>query len=211
MAGKPDDLIAFIDESKRPIRNRRTGKADTTQWHYVLAAVVIMRTDLDNVRRKILQIEADLNYELHYHEMKSHTRRRNAIDAIGEITEWESYITETNKPIKPGADYEHGARASQLRSCFSYLHSLEIKNLVLETRAMPNGNQTLDAKDASVLEKLRHQTDIDNNFRLDHVTKNETILKIADLLASSRTDMLCAKDESIYPRIGHRATIIKSE
>ncbi len=210
VAAKPEDLLAFIDESKRPVRNRKTGKPDTTQWQYALAAVVIMRADLTLVRQQLQQIEADLNYKLHYHEMKSHTRRRNAIDAINSIAEWDGYIAETSKPIKPSGEKEHGARASQLKQAFVYLGIRGITQVAIETRVRPEAkHKTLDKNDLAMAKKLRDQKIIDARFHLEHVGKEETLLKIADLLASSRTDMLCARDEAIYPRIGHRVTSIK--
>ena len=35
----PADLIAFIDESKKPDRDRKTGKVKPGSWHYVLMGI----------------------------------------------------------------------------------------------------------------------------------------------------------------------------
>ncbi len=211
MAGQPDEFIAFIDESKRPMRNRRTGKVDITQWHYVLAVVIIMRIDLESVRQKILRIEADLNYELHYQEMKSNTRRCNAIEAIEQIKEWNGILFETMKPIGQSNAEEHRTRASQLKQSFQMLaNNYQSTKVILETRAKRKTSRpTLDNKDIAVLQKLYATKKVARTFQIRHETKQEPILKIADLLASSRTDMLCVSDETIYPQIGHRVIIVK--
>jgi len=40
---RPDDLIAFLDESRKPVRDGRTGRVSGRGDHYVVVAAVVWR------------------------------------------------------------------------------------------------------------------------------------------------------------------------
>lgn len=113
-----DDLVAFFDESHRPVRDRKTGKPDPTKWHYVMAAAVVFVSDIERCCERLVEIETKFGYGLHYSELNSGKRRRDTVDAICGIAEWEGYVFETPKPISPGGGYEQTARELNLNRRF---------------------------------------------------------------------------------------------
>jgi len=204
-------LVAFIDESHRPVRDRKTGKADLSRWFYVIGVVVVFSDDIEACRQQLADIETKLGYELHYHDLKSPTRRTNAVDAIASLPSWDGFIIEDPKPIPQGGGYEQTARERLLYRGFPLLAGLGVTRVVLETRVRATTRQaTLDERDRAVVVKLRQQGRLGDSFITRHTTKAESMLKLADMLASCRTDFLCARSEEIYPRIGHRVTIHKT-
>ncbi len=202
-------LVAFIDESRKPLRHRKTGKPDHGRLYYVTAAAVLFRGDLEECRSALLRAEAGLGFDLHYSDLKSSTRRRTAVDAIAAVGDWEGYFYELAGPISGSPGAERKARFDQLSQAFQDLENVGVSHATLETRNRAAArNMTLDERDRALVVKLRQAGKISDNFEIAHSGKDEPMLKIADVLASSRTDLLCAKDESIFPRLAHRVTIV---
>ena len=210
---KPDDLVAFLDESHKPVRDRKTGKPDHGSLHYVTAAAVVFRGDLDHCRKQLLAIETELGFELHYGEtMKSHQRRKRVALALAGIDSWEGFIFETPKPITRKKGAERTARSAQLRKAYTFFDGEGIKRAILETRSRASvGRATLDDRDIALLQKMQSKGEVSRDLQISHASKEEPMLKIADFLASSRSDFLCSSDVSIYPLVGHRVSIVGSE
>ena len=205
------ELVAFLDESKKPVRNRRTGKVDRDAHYYVVASAVTFSGDLDDCRAKIAALETDLGYKLHFSGLRSHTRRVNAVDAVVDLLEgWESHLFESSVPFRATAGAEHRARAQLLEAAFTYLgNEAGVNHVVLETRAEPvSGFDQLDTRDHRVLQKLHSRSQVPAGFSISHATKHELALGLADILAGARTDFLCGKDDECYARLSHRVTRI---
>ena len=206
------DLVAFIDESKKPARDRATGRVARTGDFYVVASVVTMEGDLEGHREQIAKLEVELGFKLHYGDLRSLERRVQAVEAIATIQGWEASVFESGKPIRAsGGGAEHRIRAKALEAAFIDLGTDGgVDRVVLETRSQPSeGFHELDAKDHRVLQSLVTKAQVPPEFTISHASKDETLLSLADIVASSRTDMLCGKDDECYARIGHRVQKIR--
>lgn len=198
------DLVAFIDESRKPMRDRRTGRVARTGYHYVVAGGVVIGGDADRVRLRLAGLEADLGFPLHYSDM-SLERRRRAAQALATVDGWEGYVFETARPL-PDQNYsEHFVRAKVVGAAFECLSTDGgVVYATLETRNHPGrGLNELDRKDHQVLQKLLSQNRVPRDFRISHADKSEKLLAIADLLAGARTDYLCAVDNEPYGLLAH--------
>lgn len=45
-----DELVAFVDEPRKPVRDEATGRVAGEGGHYVVAAAVVLRGDADDCR-----------------------------------------------------------------------------------------------------------------------------------------------------------------
>ena len=200
------DLVAFLDESKKPVRDRATGRPSASGDFYVVAAVIVLEGDLGDVRTQLAAIETGLGFGLHYRQLRSQRRRIAAIEAINEIGAWDGYLFETGRPLHPRHHSEHHIRAKTLTEAFTLLGAAGgVTEVTLETRAYPKrGFYQLDQKDHQVLQKLLTREQVPEEFRIHHTDKTEPVLKLADLLAGARSDFLCGVNEEVYARIAHR-------
>lgn len=120
---------------------------------------------------------------------------------------WEAHLFESAAAIpSAGGGAEHRIRAKAPEAAFVYLADVgAVERVVLESRAQPTaGFQELDAKDHRVLQRLITRSQVPAHFSISHTGNDEPLLSIADIVASARTDMLCARDSECYARIGHR-------
>ena len=199
-------LIAFLDESKKPVRDRSTGRVATGGDHYyVVAAATVFASDLGDVRAQLSDIEAGLGYKLHYGDL-SHKRRVEAIEAVEAIDGWDGYIFETARPLSSRHYTERHVRAKTLIAAFVHMSTEGgVAQVVLETRADPkSGFDILDQHDHQVLQRLLSRKEVPEDLRISHDDKTEKVLQIADLLAGARSDFLCGINVDVYPLIGHR-------
>lgn len=95
----PTDLVAFFDESKKPVRDRATKKVVPNSEFYVVAGAVVLHGDLDGFRAQVAKLEADLGFTLHYYDLNSRARLTAAVEAIDSIEGWDTYLFETGAPI----------------------------------------------------------------------------------------------------------------
>ena len=204
------DLIAFLDESRKPPRDPSTGRPSGSSHHYVVAGAIVLDGDTSGMRQNIADIELDLGYPLHYSDLRSSTRRRDAIAAIATIPEWDGYLFETARSLPQRNYSEHHVRAKVLTAAFVHLSVNEgVAQITLETRARPKqGMYHLDLKDHQVLRKLLRRQAVPANVHIRHDDKTERILAVADLLAGARSDFLCRVDPEPYTLIAHRVRAI---
>lgn len=199
------ELIAFLDESRKPLRDPVTRRVDAHgRKHYVVAAAVVIDGDSPNLRRWLEQVESEVGYPLHYQDLST-ARRVAALEAIDGIDGWDGYLYETARAL-PDAGYdEHHVRAKVIERALTHLSSEGVVRATLETRAGTNRRfLPLDNKDHRVVRKLRRQKAIPDDFRISHSNKTETMLQIADLLAGARSDHLCGVNRETFWRISHR-------
>ena len=205
------ELTAFLDESRKPIRNPATGRVDDLgRNHYVVAAAVVLDGDIPNIRRQLERIEAEIGYPLHYQDLST-ARRVEVLEVIAGIDGWDGYLFETARAL-PDAHYsEHHVRAKLVADALTYLSSQGVVEAVLETRAGTNRRfLPLDDKDHDVVRRLQRQEAIPDSFRISHDDKTEAILQIADLPAGARSDWLCDVNREAHARIGHRVRAIRT-
>ncbi|MDE0170138.1 MAG: hypothetical protein OXS29_11560 [bacterium] len=205
------ELIAFLDESRKPTRNPKTGRVrEPERYYYVVAAAVVIDGDSPNIRHQLGQVETEIAYPLHYRNLST-TRRVEALEAIDRIDGWDGYLYETVRPLPEAGYSEHHVRAKLVAEALTHLNSEGVVEAVLETRAGTKTDfQPLDDKDYQVLRKLQRQRVVPNSFRISHGDKAETILQIADLLAGARSDWLCEVNREAHARIGHRVHTIRT-
>lgn len=204
------NLIAFLDESRKPVRDPATGRVDSTATHYVVAAAVVLDGELDEIRTAVTEVERLLGYRLHYADLRSRRRRLRVVEALATVPGWDGYVFETARALHTRTS-EHHVRAKVLTVAFSHLsNDVGVLQLNLETRALPQrGFRVLDDKDNQVLERLLSQKAVPADLRINHVTKSEVVLCIADVLAGARSDFLCGADREAYPLLAHRVRGIK--
>ena len=205
------DLVAFLDESRKPIRNPKTGRVgEPGRYYYVVAAAVVIDGDSSDIRSRLGRVEAGLGYPLHYRNLST-TRRIEAITAIDGINGWDGYLYETARPLPDAGYNEHHVRAKVVEEALTHLSSQGVVEAVLETRAGTNRRfLSLDNKDYDVLHRLQQQGTVPERFRISHDDKTETVLQIADLLAGARSDWLCEVNREAHARIGHRVHTIRT-
>lgn len=199
------ELIAYLDESRKPMRDPATGHVSGRGEHYVVAAAVVIEDDMD-LGEAIAGIEERLGYRLHYADLRSRERRLAAVTELAEIAGWDGYLFETARPLPSRHHSEHHVRAKILASAFTVLSADGgVSRVSLETRATPKkGFTQLDKKDHQVLQKLLTQKMVPADFGISHTDKSEPLLIIADILAGARSDFLCMADQEPYPLIAHR-------
>ena len=197
------ELVAYLDESRKPMRNPATGRVDHRFHHYVVAAVVILDGESADIRHRLGRIGGRFGYPLHYRSLGPGSRI-GALEGIEEINGWDGYIFETARALPDAHFKEHHVRAKIMEAAFVRLCSEGIMRAVLETRSAPMQGFTLDQKDHQVLNRLQRQKSVLAGFRISHADKTEAILQLPDLLAGSRSDWLCSVDRNPYARVSHR-------
>lgn len=199
------ELVAFLDESVKPMRDPATAAVSRTGRHYVLAAAVVLDGDIDELRGSLDRITASIGRQLHYRDL-SRQHRVRSLEAVAAIEGWEGYVFETARPFLARNLSEHHVRATLVGNAFEFLSlSRGVARAVIETRSHPTaGFVTLDQKDHDVLHRLRRREEIAGAFEICHATKAEPILQMADLLAGARSDWLCGVDRDPYSVITHK-------
>lgn len=205
------ELIAFLDESRKPIRNPKTGRVgEPGRYYYVVAAAVVIDGDSPDIRHQLREVETEVGYPLHYRNL-SRTRRIEALEAIDGIDGWDGHLYETARPLPDAGYSEHHVRAKVIEQALTHLSTQGVEEAVLETRAGTNRRfLPLDNKDRDVLHRLQQQGTVPGSFRISHDDKTESILQIPDLLAGARSDWLCDVNREVHARIGHRVHTIRT-
>lgn len=200
------DLVAYLDESKKPVRDESTGKASPTHEYYVVAAAVVLLGEADEVRDSLADVVDRLGYPLHYREFRSMHRRAEALDAIAAVDGWEVYLFETAKPMSNRHNSEHHLRSKTLGAALRVLSmDVGVSDVVLESRAhVARGFTALDRSDNSVLKSLLDDGLVPPELSIRHADKAESLFQIPDLIAGARTDHLCGADRQFYARIANR-------
>jgi Protein of unknown function (DUF3800) len=184
------DLVAYIDESKKPVRDGSTGKVSHTHEYYVVAAAIVLSGEAEEVRAELLSAVDRLGYRLHYREFRSVQRRTEALDAITAIDGWEAYIFETAKPMSNRHNSEHHLRSKTLGAAFNVLSTeVGVHDVVLESRAhVARGFTSLDRNDNSVLKSLLDDGVVPPGLSIRHTDKSESLFQLSDMVAGARTD-----------------------
>ena len=200
------DLVAYLDESRKPVRDPATGRVADGGEHYVVAAAVVFGTEADRIRASLLAIERDLGFALHYGELRSRARRIAVVDAIVLLPDWDGYLFETARPVDFRRRSEHAIRAAILAEAFPTLEvDAGVGSIVLESRAMVTDVAgVIDTKDLDVLRHVHKSGRVSGALQIGHAPKNEAILAIADVIAGARGDFICGADRGVYPRLAHR-------
>jgi len=133
-----DDLVAYLDESRKPVRDLATGRVAGRGEHYVVAAAVVIDGDLGAIRAEITDIETRLRYRLHYADLRGRERKTAVLTALDEVDGWDAYVFETRRPLPTRNFSEHHVRAKILAVAFTLLgNDVGTSRVVLETRATP--------------------------------------------------------------------------
>jgi hypothetical protein len=196
------DLTAYVDESCKPVRDRKTGRATTGQ-HYVAASAVILSGDEHRLRADLAALAHTIGAPLHYYELST-AKRIDVVKRLADIDGWEGGTFETRHPFWPSTN-EHHARAKVIGEALTVLPTKGATHVVLETRGVANtGFGKLNQKDHDVLRKLQRQKQVPAGLRIEHRTKAELILAIADIVAGARTDHLCGVTDQPHALLAHR-------
>lgn len=200
------DLHAYLDESKKPVRDPSSGRVSGSGYHYAVGAAVVLRGDAQRVREEVRGVAERLDCNLHFSDL-SRRLKQEVMSAVGGIDGWEGIVYETRAPV-PNRIPERRSRARLLHAAFPDLvATLDVHVVTLETRAAPHkGFEELDRQDHSTWQSLIAKGVLPQGRVLMHRGKDEPLLWIADLLAGARTDDLCAVDRSAFSVIAHRVS-----
>lgn len=202
------DILAFVDESKKPVRDPATGKVSAAGDHYVVAAAIVLNGDAADIRAELRDLLEEVGHDLHYSHMSAR-RRAVALTGIVDISGWDGLVYETATPV-PGRRPEQRTRARILTAALPDLTEVHgVRVVTLETRAAPQkGFYTLDQDDHATWRSLIDRGLVPSGRAIAHGDKSEPLLWVADLLAGARSDYLCGTDRGMYPLIAHRASHI---
>jgi hypothetical protein len=197
-------LHAFLDESRKPLRDGATGGVATWGDHYAIAAVTLLEGTIDDSREQLKAFRRELGFSLHFSDLAPR-RRRLVIEGLLTMESWDGFLYESAEPLSRSIP-ERRMRDRILRVAFDDLATeFGVRAFTLESRATPrHGQWTLNRQDHSTLATLISRGQVPRSAALAHATKSEPILWIADVIASCRTDYLCGKDRSIFPLLAHR-------
>jgi len=200
------DLVAFLDESKKPVRDPAARGAVQGQYHYVIASAVVLSGDLQRLRDELSRLAPPPGVPLHYGDIKGAEGRQRCAEAVAGVDSWDGFVYETAAPVSERGAAEHFVRSKLLQAALVGLtHEQGVVAVTLESRAKPSsGFHQLDAKDHQVLQKLVSRNEVPARLRLAHGTKLEPLLWIPDTLAGARTDHLCAVNRIPYAPLGAR-------
>ena len=137
---RPCDLIAFLDESRKPVRDGRTGRVSGQGDHYVVVAAVVLAADADDCRSLIRAAATDAEATRKPRwKLMSPTRRRMAVARLTELDHWDAIAYETARPIRNRRVSDAKARSLILRRAFADLHwQRGVRRATLETRSKPS-------------------------------------------------------------------------
>jgi hypothetical protein len=197
-------LVAYLDESRKPLRHPGSRRVDDTQGHYVVAAAILFAGEADQARAELLTLQKALGHDVHYSDL-SRLRRCEVAEAIGRIPSWDGVLFETDAPVSSRMP----DRRVRQRLLSTALPTLErdfgVSSLMLETRSAPlRGFVALDSHDHGTRQSLIARGELLPETNLAHVTKSEPLLWIADVVAGTRSDLLCGRDHATYPLLAHR-------
>ena len=183
--------------------------------HYVIAAITLFEADSANLRERLRSLRDELRVPLHYSTL-THSKRLYAIEAVSEFTDWEGFIFETRDP---NDETERHVRGKLLRvALLDLVQGHGVSRMTIESRDVTFVKEFdashcgLDRNDDATLTTLRSKQLLTHEFSLAHATKDEEILWLAYLLASSRTDALChPKKNEYFAHVVHRVREIRKE
>jgi len=202
-----DGLIAFVDESRKPMRDEATGRVSREGSYYVVAAAVVFSGDVGDCRQGLRSLADKVNrgVALRWKDMGS-ARRLAAVEGILGIEHWDAMLYETAKPVTDRHHKDAMVRARILRVALSDLSDEQgVAHVTFETRSQPSqGFTTHDRRDHEILQSLLDKEEIDPDFRIDHDGKSEPMLWLADVVVGARSDYLCGVDREMYSRIAFR-------
>lgn len=205
------DLVAYIDESRKPVRDPKTGRVAGNGSHYVVAAAVVLAVDATHVRKMLQTLADELTSArpLRWTDMSA-ARRRRTIEVITANNDWEYCLYETSKPVADRQGPDAWVRAHTLSAAFEDLSTARgVVRAILETRSQPvQGFTTHDERDHRLLASMLTKGTAAENFRIEHRGKEEPVLWLADILAGVRTDYLCWVDRETFPVLAHRALTV---
>jgi len=205
-------IHAYIDESVKPMREFRTLRP-RVERHYVIAAITLFEADSANLRERLRSLRDEIEVPIHYSEMNK-DNRLNALTSVSAFRDWEGFLFETKDP---NTRSERQVRDKLLRvALLDLVHRHGVSRVTIESRnisfagAFDKVYDGLDRYDVAVLTSLRSKHMLEKELELVHATKDEEILWLADLLASSRSDALChPKKGEYFSYIAHRVREIR--
>jgi len=202
-------LRAFLDESRKPLRDESTGSVLNWGDHYVLSAVTCMEGSLGQSRTWLKDVRRTLGFDFHFSDL-GRRRRELVIEGLLALDTWDAFLFETASPVHRSTP-ERRMRDRILRVAISELVTQAgVDSLTMETRSSPQrGQHTLDLRDHSAISGLVSKGLIPRGIHMTHSTKREPMLWIADLIASCRSDYICGRDRSLYPLLAHRIRVTR--
>jgi hypothetical protein len=197
-------LHAFLDESRKPIRDGATGGVSPRGDHYVISACVVLEGTVDESWQHLKALRRQLGFPFHFSQL-GERRQHLVVERLMSLDSWDGYVYESSQPLRRSTP-ERRMRDRILRAAFQDLalgHG--VREFTLESRATPKrGQWTLNRHDHSTLTKAMAKGLVPKGSSISHATKSEPILWIADVIASCRSDYLCGRDRSVFPLLAHR-------
>lgn len=197
-------IVAFMDESRKPVRDEAKRRSATDDHHYVVAGAILLHGDGDPLRSAIHELQQSVGRPLHYSDLRRRARE-DALLGLAEIPDWDGILFETDR-AQPSNSPESRIRHIILNTALPALFVEHgARQVTLETRATPHlGFRQLDQHDHSTFRSLIDRGRVPEGRSIRHDDKSEPLLWVCDLLAGARTDFICGVDRSMYPLIAHR-------
>ena len=185
------ELIAFVDESKKPARDPLTGKALPRSW-YAMAAVIVLAGDADDLRARLVEISHDCGKPLHYKDL-SKPIRREALSKVVELTDWDAEVVEIERPVQ--IRHEPTVRRAVLAMLMRLVVGKHgVTSIVIESRSRRATTDTLDFDDRWLASELTRFGQLPDGVTITHRRKTEPLLWLPDLIVGARTDAVSRSD-----------------
>lgn len=198
------ELIAFVDESKKPARDPLTGKALPQSW-YAMAAVIVLAGQANDLRARLVEMGGAHRSGLHYSQM-TNAARRTALRRINEFTDWDAQVVEIERPIQ--IRHETTVRRAVLAALLRLVVDKHgATSVVIESRSRRATTDTLDLEDRTLLTELIRLRKAPQTLALAHARKDAPLLWLPDLIVGARTDAASGLDWRPWTEVSGRVDV----
>lgn len=203
---RSDDLIAFVDESLKPVRGGESHDGARPPSVYAVAAVVVLAAEADGLRAALNPLKASRGGKVHYSAL-SGAARLEAVVLLSRQVTWDALVVETNRAVSVRND--RTLRRAVLWEAFATLQREHgVVRVIAESRSHPSGAfGRLDHDDVLLARTARQVGLVSAPFVVSHARGEETLLTAADVIVGARTDAVCGVDRTPWSLLAHRVSV----
>ena len=112
-------LHAFLDESRKPIRDGATGGVSPRGDYYVISACVVLEGTVDESRQHLNALRRQLGFPFHFSQL-GERRQHLVVEGLMSLDSWDGYVYESSQPLRRSTP-ERRMRDRILRAAFQDL------------------------------------------------------------------------------------------
>ena len=158
---------------------------------------------MEEISHQLGQIASHFTKGLHYSSLSRRQRLAALID-VHCIPGGDGLVVETSRAVVVRNDRTL-RRAVLAEAVLELANVWQARAITIESRSHPHGHfAKLDRDDSLLVAKLRDARQVSREISVEHASKGEVILGLADLLAGARTDWLCGVDRAPWSVVQHR-------